>query len=563
LILEREGLIVKNRTRRQFLLAAAAFLLVYAALLCLLVIVEKDQPGSHIHTLGDALWYSLVTISTVGYGDVTPVSAAGHVIGAVFLLMSMGVLVALVGSAVSVITSEGLPMLRLGLRRRANWYYIAEFNSEADVLARDILREDPYGVIIFGINREMEIEKPDYPCFFINVSPAVLVAHKKGAGQRCKMFFLDEDDIGRNLKALNVHELDADVYARTMSGQEKLSDNIHFFHSYDCCARSYWKDNPLHPMEDIIVIIGFGNYGTALLERAILTNINDSDFDVSDHVFGDSRRFRQMHVSLGAAMAINERRPGHDSIFFHDGGWESEHDIIRDADRIIICDDRVETGWDIYWQIQRFYKHKDRIYLRSNRVAPGVRYFGTNEQIFTVSQIVRTRLNDAARLMNDLYRRSVEDSLDWDELNDRLKQSKIAAADHLIMKIRLLLNDRTVPEVSYETLRAAYESLCEAKKDSAKLDMLRRIEHARWVRFYTYFNWKYGKVNDEYRREDPMICEYEELTEDQKAYHDRAWDLIGELVKQLGDRRWSASPCGRGEQHEYREELESASEHVK
>lgn len=93
--------------------------------------------------------------------------------------------------------------------------------------------------------------------------------------------------------------------------------------------------------------------------------------------------------------------------------------------------------------------------------------------------------------------------------------------------------------------------------------MLRRIEHARWVRFYTYFNWKYGKVNDEYRREDPMICEYEELTEDQKAYHDRAWDLIGELVKQLGDRRWSASPCGRGEQHEYREELESASEHVK
>ena len=72
-------------------------------------------------------------------------------------------------------------------------------------------------------------------------------------------------------------------------------------------------------------------------------------------------------------MAINERRPGHDSIFFHDGGWESEHDIIRDADRIIICDDRVETGWDIYWQIQRFYKHKDRIYLRSNRVAPGVR----------------------------------------------------------------------------------------------------------------------------------------------------------------------------------------------
>jgi voltage-gated potassium channel Kch len=554
---------MKNKTRKQYLLAVLAFLVFYAVLLNLLVFFEKDQPGAHIHTIGEAIWYSLVTISTVGYGDVTPVTAGGHVIGIIFLLMSMGLLVALFGSVVSVLTSEGFPMLRLGFRRHSNWYYFAEFTPEADVLARDLLREDPDGVIIYGINEELEAEKPDYPCFFINVSPARIIAHKKGIGERCKLFFLEEDDIGRNLKAMNVRELDADVYARTTSGQEKMSGNLHFFHSYDCCARSYWRDHPLHIMEDIIVIIGFGNYGTALLERAILMNINDSDFDVSYHVFGDSRRFREMHVNLDTAMGINEIHPGHDSIFFHDEDWESAHDVIRNADRIIICDDIVENGWDIYWQIQRFYRNKGRIHLRSNIVFPGIECFGTNEQIFTVNQIVRTRLNDAARLMNDLYRRSVEESLDWDELNDRLKQSKIAAADHLIMKVRLLLNDRTVSDFDYKTFKAAYDSLLEAKKDPEKLDVLRRVEHARWVRFYAYNNWKYGKVRDIYRREGPMICEYEELTEDQKAYHDRAWDLIGELVKQLGDRRWSASPCGRGEQHEYREELESACEHVK
>ena len=524
---------MKNKTRKQYLLAVLAFLLFYAVLLILLVMSEKDQPGAHIHTIGDAIWYSLVTISTVGYGDVTPVSHAGHIIGIIFLLMSMGLLVALFGSVVSVLTSEGFPMLRLGFRRRSNWYYFAEFTSEADVLARDILREDPDGVIIFGINKEMEIEKPDYPCYFINVSPAKIVAHKKGNGERCKLFFLDENDIGGNLKAMHAHELDADVYARTMSGSEKMSGNIHLFQSYDCCARSYWREHPLHHMEDIIVIIGFGHYGTALLERAILMNINDSDFDVSYHVFGDSRRFRQIHDNLGTAMGINEKHEGHDSIFFHDEGWESAHEIIRYADRIIICEDDVETGWDIYWQIQRFYNNKNRIHLRSNRITPGVNYFGTNEQIFTVNQIVRTRLNDAARLMNDLYRRSVKESLDWDELNDRLKQSKIAAADHLIVKIKLLLDGREITDLDYETFKAAYDSLCEAKKDPARLDELRRIEHARWVRFYAYYNWKYGKVKDPYKRENPMICEYDDMTEAQKAYHDRAWDLIGELAKQL------------------------------
>ena len=80
---------------------------------------------------------------------------------------------------------------------------------------------------------------------------------------------------------------------------------------------------------------------------------------------------------------------------------------------------------------------------------------------------------------------------------------------------------------------AAYEALKEALKDPDRLDMLRRIEHARWVRFYAYCNWRHGTVKDPEKHENPMICEYEELSEDQKAYHDTAWELIEEIAKQL------------------------------
>ena len=42
--------------------------------------------------LGEALWYTLQTITTVGYGDVTPVEPIGRFIGAVIMLLGLAFL---------------------------------------------------------------------------------------------------------------------------------------------------------------------------------------------------------------------------------------------------------------------------------------------------------------------------------------------------------------------------------------------------------------------------------------------------------------------------------------
>jgi voltage-gated potassium channel len=42
--------------------------------------------------LGDAMWWSLQTVTTVGYGDVTPTKPVGRIIGAAFLLYSVAFL---------------------------------------------------------------------------------------------------------------------------------------------------------------------------------------------------------------------------------------------------------------------------------------------------------------------------------------------------------------------------------------------------------------------------------------------------------------------------------------
>lgn len=59
--------------------------------------VEQDAPGSNIDNAGDAVWYLLVTMSTVGYGDYYPVTDAGRIIGSIIIVVGVGVFGTLTG----------------------------------------------------------------------------------------------------------------------------------------------------------------------------------------------------------------------------------------------------------------------------------------------------------------------------------------------------------------------------------------------------------------------------------------------------------------------------------
>ncbi len=70
----------------------------YLHLFWVLVEVERSHERASIKTLGDAVWYALVTLTTVGYGDLYPVTTIGRLIGIVFLFSSIGLLGVMVGA---------------------------------------------------------------------------------------------------------------------------------------------------------------------------------------------------------------------------------------------------------------------------------------------------------------------------------------------------------------------------------------------------------------------------------------------------------------------------------
>lgn len=52
--------------------------------------LEKDLGGSNITNVGDALWWAVVTTTTVGYGDHYPVSGDGRAVAVVLMLVGVG-----------------------------------------------------------------------------------------------------------------------------------------------------------------------------------------------------------------------------------------------------------------------------------------------------------------------------------------------------------------------------------------------------------------------------------------------------------------------------------------
>jgi voltage-gated potassium channel len=53
--------------------------------------LEQDAAGANITDASDALWYTIVTISTVGYGDQYPVTNPGRVMGSFIIIVGVGI----------------------------------------------------------------------------------------------------------------------------------------------------------------------------------------------------------------------------------------------------------------------------------------------------------------------------------------------------------------------------------------------------------------------------------------------------------------------------------------
>jgi voltage-gated potassium channel len=87
--------VLENRSRYAAFLTILLTILVLTVASVLVLQFEGKSPDANIKTGGDALWYSIVTITTVGYGDFYPVTPAGRVTAVFIMFMGVGIIGAL------------------------------------------------------------------------------------------------------------------------------------------------------------------------------------------------------------------------------------------------------------------------------------------------------------------------------------------------------------------------------------------------------------------------------------------------------------------------------------
>lgn len=120
---------------------------VTAVFLCTLLIVfssitildVENVPESNIHGPEDALWWSFVTVTTVGYGDRFPVTTEGRVVASILMLSGVGLFAILAGA------------------------FTAWFTQPSQVMSQDAPREDKQITVLIQEIRALRAEIGEVP----------------------------------------------------------------------------------------------------------------------------------------------------------------------------------------------------------------------------------------------------------------------------------------------------------------------------------------------------------------------------------------------------------------
>lgn len=100
------------------------------------VLIVERQPESNIKTAEDALWWSITTITTVGYGDRFPVTTEGRVIGVILMVAGVSMFGCLSGLAAS--------------------FFLGKHRSQTSELKEVLARLDQLHARIDALNRQPE-----------------------------------------------------------------------------------------------------------------------------------------------------------------------------------------------------------------------------------------------------------------------------------------------------------------------------------------------------------------------------------------------------------------------
>ncbi len=125
----------------------------------LLYLFEHNHPDTLIHTFADAIWWGIVTVTTIGYGDIVPITSGGRVIGTILIIFGFCSLTIFTAILASVFVEDKLKGAK-GLKKvKLNGHFvICGINSSTEYMLKAFQEKKSFNksIVLVG-NHSVEI----------------------------------------------------------------------------------------------------------------------------------------------------------------------------------------------------------------------------------------------------------------------------------------------------------------------------------------------------------------------------------------------------------------------
>jgi voltage-gated potassium channel len=184
----------------------------------LIYVMEANNPDSSINSLFDAFYWALVTISTVGFGDVTPITDGGRAIAMVIIVAGVGVLSFFTSIIVSAF-NEKLGELRESksvqdLHKLKSFFLICGYSDTAKIVASRLHRNGK-NIVVLDEDYERVEEAKSRGLIAVHGDPTQLASYKKfniDFDEKVNTILcLEEDDVLNVYIALTIRSISRQI----------------------------------------------------------------------------------------------------------------------------------------------------------------------------------------------------------------------------------------------------------------------------------------------------------------------------------------------------------------
>jgi voltage-gated potassium channel len=343
-----------QRFSRRYLLSDAArmiakifggLLVVYLIAAWIVLMIESGAEGASIDTYGKALWWALVTVSTVGYGDLYPVTPLGRIVGGTVIILSVG----LIGFVIGKIGELGAEHSRrrfLGMDGTdfSHHYIVIGWNEIARIVVKEMINAGFRVAALVDEERELTEMRSvftDDDCFFVTFG----LIQDEAAYQRLNIreatgaILLIEDDTRTLITVLDLKRLNPALKITAYIRNSQLRKTV------ENAGVSY-VISPNEIVGRMIASASFEPDVSTFLEDLLSTTTADDDLDVQEYQLRGDHELVGRTV-LEASRTIEEKTSARLLTFSRrgDGGWRlapsrSADDHLKPNDYLIVLADQ-------------------------------------------------------------------------------------------------------------------------------------------------------------------------------------------------------------------------------